>query len=245
MAEIGLASDEDFLAVSNWLKSERNETGEGFFCNINIIRSGFSEKTMYVLREGNEPLAFLVNGLTTDGIMETHPAHRQKGYGKKLFEFALQREIEKGTCVLHIDCAPDTSVQFWMRNGFTVSSQSYTGMYAYRVLEKELSTPPDGTPIDVEIKFYFEADRFAKGGMPYAVYSPRAVEDANGDVYLANRIIYNRHSDPKGGRGDGFAEVSVNGKTLFFNKMKYEEAEELGFDSDDSGNFYIDVISVP
>ncbi|WP_315923219.1 GNAT family N-acetyltransferase [Mesorhizobium sp. SP-1A] len=220
----------------DWLKAERDETGEGFYCNRSVIKDAHDDGEMVALIENDVPVAFIAYGLTRNGILEVRPDRRGLGYGKALAQAALQREIDDDRrCILDIECAPETSIPFWEKFGFRI----YAERYAYKVLPKTLELPGSGVGVDVTISLYRDPDQhYPSTSTPHAVFKPKAIRTENGDIYLSHRVVFENIADPS--RRDPVGRITVDGRDVFFNKVKYEEAYQLGIRRDRDSNFFVD-----
>ncbi|MER9336630.1 GNAT family N-acetyltransferase [Mesorhizobium sp. M0293] len=230
------ASEDDFQKIMDWLRAEREETGEGFYCNRSVIEDAHADGEMIALIENDMPVAFIAYGLIRNGILEVRPDRRDLGYGKALAEDALQRAIDDDRrCILDIECAPWASIPFWEKIGFRIYSQNY----AYMLLPKILKLPERGTEADVTISLYRDPDQHSpEGSVPQAVFKPKAVRSEDGLIHLGQRIIFDNKADNS--HRDPVARVSIDGRDVFFDKLKYDGASQLGIRRDEGGNFYAD-----
>jgi GNAT superfamily N-acetyltransferase len=230
----------DHATIVQWLREENENDGTGFYCNVDVIDRAHSAGNMMVLIEDKVPVAFLANGLTRDGLLEVRADRRRRGYGRDLAEMALQQAIADDVCVLEIQCAPATSIPFWERLGFNIYSENY----ATRTLSKQLTLPISGEEVDVEIRVHRDPDQHHPDtSTPTHVYKPRARRGSDGVIYLYERVIF---SDPsKHLHRDLVGRVLINGEDVFFNKLKYDEASEIGICRDIYDNFYIDRVYAP
>jgi GNAT superfamily N-acetyltransferase len=178
-AGISVADEADLAAIDEWLRKERDETGDGFYCNWGIIVSSFEERELYVLRTDGYPVAFLSDQGATHNIAEVHPEHRGKGYGKRLATHMIALSREHGLSVIEIDCAPSTSVPFWRRMGFTphLSRLGYGGgIYAHKELPWNFEQGTNRR-MPVEINFYPENKGYNPNAAPFRTYREDAEVD--------------------------------------------------------------------
>ncbi len=75
--------------VEKWLITERQKTGDGFYCNWNIIKSSFENNELATISLNNKTIGFATWRLTSDKtarieIAEVEPTNRNKGIGKIL-----------------------------------------------------------------------------------------------------------------------------------------------------------------
>ncbi|CAM4300693.1 GNAT family N-acetyltransferase [Cytophagaceae bacterium 50C-KIRBA] len=116
-------TDKQVGEIEKWLIAERQKTGDGFYCNWNIIKSSFDKNELATISLKNKTIGFATWRLTTDKtarieITEVKPTHRKKGIGKKLTTHLLNFLKDKGVCVVDLQCSPDTSEPVWKRLGF-------------------------------------------------------------------------------------------------------------------------------
>ncbi len=116
-------TDKQVDEIEKWLIAERQKTGDGFYCNWNIIKSSFDKNELATISFNNNTIGFATWRLLTDKtarieITEVKPTHRKKGIGKKLTTQLLNFLKNKGICVVDLQCSPDTSEPVWKRLGF-------------------------------------------------------------------------------------------------------------------------------
>ena len=245
-AGISVADEADLAAIDEWLRKERDETGDGFYCNWGIIVSSFEERELYVLRTDGYPVAFLSDQGTTHNIAEVHPEHRGKGYGKRLATHMIALSREHGLSVIEIDCAPSTSVPFWRRMGFTphLSRLGYGGgIYAHKELPWDFEQGTNRR-MPVEINFYPANKGYDPNAAPFRTYSEDAEVLQDGSLQLPRRAVC---FDPDITQlYDCFVEISLQGKQIYRDKVKRSEARDLGVMCDAGGIYHIERIkSVP
>jgi GNAT superfamily N-acetyltransferase len=121
MADIRKAEQADFAAVIEWLRAEYEANGsyEGFYCNQDQIVESFDEGNMYVVVEAGLGLVgFVTEGYAGPDIVEVHPDHRGKGYGRQIAEWIIARARRRDDLVIELECSPETSLPFWEAMGF-------------------------------------------------------------------------------------------------------------------------------
>lgn len=238
------ATAKDLASIEMWLRDERERTGAGFYCNWNIITDGFETEEMFVVDVDGDPVGFLVNEGAHHIIAEVRPDQRGRGYGQVIAEAMLAQSTERGLSVIEIACAPETSAPFWARMGFTPvpSRQAYGGgIYAYRRIPRPLRLG-HGDRVPVAVRFYDE-DAHYGGGAPFSTYQGEG--EACGDhrvrlperaVCYAPRVVHTSNC---------FVEIEVDGRRLFRDKTKREEAAAFGVKRDQGGIPYIETICLP
>lgn len=144
-----------------------------------------------------------------------------------MVQYLIRQAISAREALLHIDCAPISSVPFWQRMGFTILPKGAYESKAVSKLVVPLRLPSNGTESQVVVRFLTE-DVLYNGGAPLVEYSPQAVRAKDGTIRLAERVA---HFSPSilGLRGDLAVELWVKGQQLYRGKAKYDEAEYLGF----------------
>jgi GNAT superfamily N-acetyltransferase len=234
------ATRQDLEEVMVWLKNEDRNEGTGFWCNRNVIQDAFIEGTLDVAVVDGHPGAFLAYGLTYSGILETGPQFRGRGLAKQLVARALTIAREHdGRCVLEFQCAPETSAPFWQHMGFKIFEQ-HGNTYGQMTLERSLPVPA-GEMVSVLIERHWDPSQHSPSVHPASVVQPSAVRLPSGEIALGQRVIF-----PDGTPGfssdrrDPVARIIVEGRQVFFDKVKREEALTLGMQQDRGGVFYLD-----
>ncbi|MEA3451526.1 MAG: hypothetical protein U9Q83_06435 [Bacteroidota bacterium] len=73
--------------IEKWLIEERNKTGDGFYCNWNVIENAIKENRIIVLTIDDFAIGFVtyrIDELIANiDIAEINPKYRKKEYGKK------------------------------------------------------------------------------------------------------------------------------------------------------------------
>ena len=116
-------TDKQVDEIEKWLIAERQKTGDGFYCNLDSIKSSFDNNKLATISLNNITIGFATWRLTTDKtarieIAEVRPTHRKKGIGKNLITQLLNFLKEKGVCLVDLQSSPDTSELVWKRLGF-------------------------------------------------------------------------------------------------------------------------------
>ena len=108
--------------LREWLITEENETGEGFFCNWNIIYKTFTEERLFIVESDSLAIALLVwweyppkAGIE---ILTVEPKHRKKGIGRYLVNSFIELIKKKNVTTIEIQSEPATSESFWLSLGF-------------------------------------------------------------------------------------------------------------------------------
>lgn len=240
MSHFRLASPDDLLAIKSWLTAERAETGEGFFCNWNIIESAQRDGNLHSLIVGDEVVAFLANERTTHNIVEVHPKHRRKGLGRLIADEMMRQSRAWDLCVVEIACAPESSVPFWQQMGFTPhpTREGYGGgVYAYQAIES--CRPLGGGPrVPYVVRYFPEAALWDQSTPWFRQYASEAELLADGSLRLPERAC-GFHPD-RTNLSDVVVEITVEGKRLCRDKTKRDKVQQLGLEFDDNNIPFVD-----
>jgi hypothetical protein len=176
-------------------------------------------------------------------ILEVRPDKRGEQYGRLLAEWAIERCINDDLCVIQIGCAPETSVPFWEKMGFTVvfGRENAAGIYAYRILPRTFEISSD-LAIKFEISFYAPSRGWDASVQPFKTYSGEGGHLNRGCVQLPERAIC---FDPSiDTYFDCVIRIAVGGETVFEDKLKRDRAIEFGVKRDQGYVFFLDTIII-
>lgn len=113
---------EHMAQLLEWLEAEDKETGEGFFCNWNIIYETYEKDRLLVVEQSSQAIALLSwwEYSTSAGIniLTVKPNHRRKGIGRFLAGSFLEATMSKDVSMVKIQCQPTSSELFWLSLGF-------------------------------------------------------------------------------------------------------------------------------
>jgi GNAT superfamily N-acetyltransferase len=244
--QVRQATDADVEHIHSWLEIQQAADVPGtFLCNWNLTLRVHAEGRLAVYADPatNSAVGYQWGGLLRPGILEVRADLRGRGIGRTLTQYRLAQAWAQDEDVLYIDCKPSTSISFWQRMGFQLVSASSSGKnYAYRIVPRPL-TLPEGMPVRVRIEFFAEDRKWTPTLRPFSAFTPVAVRDEHGDVWLAERVHvfdggYDRHNTVR----DIVARVEIDGKEVFLDKIKYDEALNMGFNECVNG-YYVDVLS--
>ncbi|RTR34787.1 GNAT family N-acetyltransferase [Shewanella atlantica] len=105
-----------------WLKDEEIESGEGFFCNWNIIANSVSEDKLYIVELDSRAVALLVKWQFSScfeiDILTVEPRYRGKGIGRHLATSLIDEAKKVNAEKISIQCMPTSSEAFWKSLGF-------------------------------------------------------------------------------------------------------------------------------
>ncbi len=134
MAVIETADATDLAEIEAWLREEFElaETGRGFWCNMGIIESAADKGQLSIIRESDQGPVVGFSVVGSGGgcidIIEVHPVHRGKGYGRLLAEHCIRAATTTGADEVEVLCEPASSIPFWQHLGFVaVESEFGTG----------------------------------------------------------------------------------------------------------------------
>jgi GNAT superfamily N-acetyltransferase len=239
--DIRKADQRDLDEVTRWLKEEEEMGVDGFFCNLNVIEDAYSQGDLYVLLDApaTGPVAFVADASRGPDILEVRHDRRGAGLGRKLAEFIIEQARLRDRCALDIECAPATSIPFWKRMGF----QMYGRNRAYLLLEKRHELPDGASEAAVTITFFPEDAKWSEDVLPLAQHSPKAVWLNASRIKLAERVfLFTATMVPS--FKDPVVAIDVDGKQLYKDKAKYQDAQRLGVRRDING-FFIDELTLP
>ena len=238
---IRYSTDIDLEEILLWLEDQDRAGVDGtFHCNRNLTIENHNEGKLlvYIDSETNKAIAYQWGGLITPGILEVRADKRRQGIGKALVEYRINEALINNNCLLRIQCEPASSIPFWKRMGFQLYGNNMKN-YAYRLLRKKHDLPDNGIGVPVKISFYPEQRKWNDNTLPIKTFTPYAVQTPNDYVYLSERISFFDTTNEF--RQDTVISIHVDGKLIYLDKAKYEEAIELGV-SRDNGAFYLDKI---
>lgn len=241
---IRLSTDEDLAAVHAWLIEEDSRgVYDNFLCNWTVVVDAHERRMLLVCIDemSGLPVAFQLGGLVRPGILQVREEFRGRGIGKNMVEHCMVLATKDCEPLLEIECKPETSIPFWMRMGFQLTKRRNGRNHAWRVVEKKLILPEQGTNADVVVRFFPESRDWNDAIAPYVSHSRVGKHDSNGLIHFDQRILF--HEMEFLHEGDLFVEIEVDGKRVFCDKAKRDEAEELGLIRCRNG-YYIDQIAI-
>ena len=245
MAHIIIPATPDLMIeIETWLDEEEHayNSGDlevrGFRCNWCSTKSRWAEGSdqVDVLVVDGKAIGFLSNM----DILEIHPDHRRKGFGKLLADHMLARAFDDGYSMVEIEIAPESAESFWVdQMGFKPDHEDIrhrNGLYATKFLARTFPLG-DGPRVSVEIAFYDEKSRYNQG-MPVTTWAGDGERHQNGEIQLPHRV--HGYDPTLWNNIENHIQIVVDGKELFFDRAKYGLAH--GAAKDPGGSFYIDRI---
>lgn len=225
---------------------------KGFLCNWMIIQDYYDKKELQILLtpKTSQPVAFLCaslpsvqdfcTGITGIDILEVHPDHRKKGYGRELATHVVAQARDRNICIMRLECVPQTSEHFWKKMGYRLYREdfgkrcgSHDQYRAYQILNKKNNVIAEGRVARINIQFCDE------GGNLLNNYHVEGVCNQN-IVYLRERAI--GFNPCNVGQGDMCVTIKVDGNELYSGKTKREKAKEYGVIYIDSEVSYVDKV---
>lgn len=229
---------EDAAEILRWLKAVFDVDHDGFWHNRNIVERAVDAEELWVIREDDRAVAFLVGNYAPD-IINVRQDRQRRGLGEALFAAALARAEVANVVVLNITCMPPTSLPFWRRMGFEPIGPipEWQEVPARRILGRTFALPADLPRVTVEIGFYPERAVHVDGVEPFELQTVSGAVATRGEIAVERRVI---GLSPDA--GDLVVKLVVDDKVLCFDKAKYPGPEALGFWRTPDGAFVIDVV---
>jgi GNAT superfamily N-acetyltransferase len=109
--------------IEKWLIEERDNTGDGFYCNWTIIENFYARKELAIISVNDHPVGFACWRKTSTfsgqiNIFEIKPDFRGQGLGTYFTNKLLEYFVDKTMYALDVQCVPETSESFWRRFDF-------------------------------------------------------------------------------------------------------------------------------
>lgn len=243
--DVVLATADDLSFILTWLKEEHDANNEGFWVNRNVISRAFEEGDLYVVRLNGEAVAYQVGHYSPD-ITNVRQNLQRRGYGAALFEAGVDRAYGDGVNVLSGQCAPETSLPFWLKHGFEQYEDRYRrgDILVRRLLHRTYDLPDHLPRVRVAVRFYPEGALYGdENAVPIATYNMKGAVQPDGLIQLNRRALAAASQEPDG--QDLVVRVEVDGVTRCFGEAKHPEQVSAGVARGErDGSFYIDLILV-
>ena len=237
---VTVATIADFDKITEWLKEEHNQNGEGFSDNIDLIKNKFEENSLFVIKgNSNNPVAFITGPIHSPSFLSVKTDYRGQGYGKILAQFVVQKARDQKLSVVEVLCAPETSIPFWENLGFEAfGNDEREKKFRWLVLKYEHLLKV-GKDVDLCIRIFPESKLYQKDTSPRQEFRPLARKTTSGIIYLDQRITFIQTQYDK----DVVIEIEIDQKRVCLKKAKSDVAKRLGIEKEFcSGAFYIDKI---
>jgi len=154
MAQVRPATKMDLAEILGWLKEERDATGEGFYCNKEVIERSFARGEGLCAIKNGTIVGFAVIQMFSEGgdvhIIEAHPSARRQRLGTQLLEAAIEVLCGQGANYIGVECTSPEGEALCRRRGFEdyVDPRNYRSPFANPKLRLYLSDwcPPVRLP---------------------------------------------------------------------------------------------------
>lgn len=231
----------DLPLIHEWLKQEGSSSG-GFINNWGMIQDACAEQEMIVFAAAEGPVGFITRGLSLSTIIQTKSTYQRKGIGRALVEHALAEEEAKGNAVVVLQCAPESSVEFWLAMGFEAHRYgNHTHSVYMQRLSKAKRAHVQGDDLSlVTITVYPQAVLYSNDIKPDRVHYVMGKFDYDTRTLdLAHRVSIASESK----LGDQVVEIDFGGNEIYRGKAKRTEAAAVGLKpTPNYCGWYLDVI---
>lgn len=213
----------------------------GFRCNWDTIKRNWQEfdKALHILIRDEFSVGFLFER----DYLEVRPDERGRGYGRLLADFMVKRAFDEGRSLIEIGIAPCSAIPFWQEMGFTLVDGrpgNGGGHYAYRRFHREFPLGA-GPQVLCSIEFMTEKERYG-GAIPFHNFQGLGERLPNNTIQLPERVVC---LPPYEASGDPFARIRVDGKEIFYDKLKRPEAARCGIQLDAGSTYFIEQLRIP
>ncbi|PWU32083.1 hypothetical protein DK254_00765 [Pseudomonas sp. RW407] len=237
------AVEADLPLIREWLKHEERD-GFGFINNWRLIQEACAEQKMTVFVTDEGPVGFLTHGISLSTILQVRSNCQRKGVGRALVAQAITEEEAKNNAVLILQCAPESSVEFWLSMGFEAHREgNYSDSIYMQRLSKAAHAHVQGNElILVTVNVYPEEVLYTKDCKPDRVHYVMAKPDQESHTLaLAHRVSV----ASEGALGDQVVEVRWGGIEIYQGKAKHRGAAAIGFKPTPNGcGWYLDRITL-
>jgi GNAT superfamily N-acetyltransferase len=202
-----------------WLRREQEETGEGFFCNWNIIQSCFDDNVLHCAVQSGVAVALSVwersRGRAEMHIVTVRPDLRRAGVGRRLVEHTMAELQRDGVVVVEGECKPTTSEPFWRRLGFEDPPRHPHGRGGIRLFRRLVDhhVATDDATCACTLTLWSAPDYGIDADTESWTWN---LGPLTGDGWRLGKPIIHPCPDP-----DWCVEVRASGNVLFRGKLKY------------------------
>lgn len=237
------AVDADLPVIREWLKHEERD-GLGFINNWGVIQEACAEQQMTVYATDEGPVGFLTHGISLSTILQIRSDCQRQGIGRALAAHAISEEEAKDNAVIVLQCAPESSVEFWLAMGFEAHRErNYSATIYMQRLSKEVRAHVQGDDLTlVTVNVYPEEVLYSNDCKPDRVHYVMAkLDPVSRTLDLAHRVSVANES----ALGDQVVEVCLGSLEIYRGKAKRIEAAAIGFKPTPNGwGWYLDTISI-
>lgn len=146
----------DLDKIEQWLPSDRSVPS--LIENWTLTQEIFKKQGMWVWVDSgtDEPIAYFWGRLSsTSSILEVAPNRRCEGIGRKFVDFLISRQRRMVEPLLQVQCAPESSANFWRRVGFSVlMAEDERKLIARRMLNLRKRPTRIGKDVPVTVVFH-------------------------------------------------------------------------------------------
>ncbi len=212
--------------------------------NPGVVARSFANQQLHVLRDSSELLGLCVDSDLGIDLVAVDHKNWGKGYGRELVRHSIARARDRGLSVLEVDCISSASLAFVDCLGFTIRPDRKGlggGTLAYRELSKRLDMPA-GSEVSFKIDFCPPERDYDKTVVPFRSLEGKGVRVGGSCLHIPKRAVC-YHPDILALQ-DCVVVVHIDGQLIFEDKVKREEAKNLGVLRDPGGHFFIERISL-
>ena len=209
------ANKHDLTTILEWLRREWEVGGgdDGFWNNRRIIIRALDDEELFVLRDCEDPIAFLVFD-PLDGylsILEVRPERRKGGVGRRLVQWAIE-EARRSDLVCLTGRALRQSLGFWTRMGFETNGQDDDTSareieISYVFRGESRAAPAEAIPVEIRA--------FEDWDLTRTLWKIQCVASVEDTEFVLFPEVLERISDP-----NQLMEVKVDGTVYYCDKMK-------------------------
>jgi GNAT superfamily N-acetyltransferase len=135
--------------VLQWLRRDYESTGEGFYCNPEIIEEWFHEGKAVCALSNEHAVAFATFNLYPPGskvsIVEVDPQHRCQGIGTRLMRDLLRRLKRQGATYANAECTSAEGEALCVKVGFRPIAPNARRAHIRSFLRYDFNGPSDET----------------------------------------------------------------------------------------------------
>lgn len=206
--------------IKSWLYTEDKKTGNGFYCNWNIIEPAYKKGQVVIITYHRKAIGFLMWTATSHltariDIAEIKPSFRNKGIGKILIEGFSEFLVEKNIYLITLDCSPINSKPIWIKLRFIEyknigsNGEHYESYDLYKIIIPHLNKNNDDATSNI-IKMWNCSPYDVASKSPFAVWNFEFEQYTN---QLRLPIIYPAYDD-------WTLQISVTNAIIYEGKIK-------------------------
>jgi GNAT superfamily N-acetyltransferase len=112
----------DLPELLSWLKEERDQTGEGFYCNKTVIERCFERGDVLCAINDGRILGFAALQFYGESgaihMVEAHPSERRRRIGSALLKAAVDMLRGRGALCVDVECSTPQGEALCRKHGF-------------------------------------------------------------------------------------------------------------------------------